>query len=326
MASKKVLVTGACGFIGRAVTRVLAARGYAVRGVDAEPAPSDAACFPAGVEWLRLDLTQDADAAFREADFCVHLAALIGGIGYFHAYPADILSENSRINAQVFAAAARHRLQRMVYVSSSMVYERVGTFPTREAELEVSPPPQSAYGFSKLSGEYFCRAFQQQYSLPYTIVRPFNAYGPGELPGATVGEAHVIPDLVAKILSGQDPLEILGDGQQVRCFTYVDDIAEAIALTLASPAAANEEFNISSDQPISILELAQRIFTLCRPGAEFRARFLPGFAYDTRRRIPDVSKARERLSWSARVKLDEGLRLTIDWLRRELLQEKKGAG
>lgn len=321
--AQKVVVSGACGFIGRAVTRALAARGYAVLGVDTQPAPADAATFPAVVEWRQLDLTREANSVFAEADSCVHLAALIGGIGYFHAYPADILSENSRLNSQVFSAAARHRLKRIVYISSSMVYERVSAFPSREEDLRSCPPPESAYGFSKLSGEYYCRAFRQQYGLPYTIVRPFNAYGPGELPGAAVGAAHVIPDLVTKILGGQDPVEILGDGQQVRCFTYVDDIAEAVALTLENPAAADEDFNISSDQPISILELAQRIFALVRPGAALRTRFLPSFEYDTRHRIPDVRKARERLGWSARVKLDDGLRITVHWLREQAVQKQK---
>ena len=311
---KNVLVTGGCGFIGREVVRVLVQRGYCVRVLDDLSKPSSAA--PAGAEFVRLDLT-DAPAtreAFRGFDSCIHLAAKIGGIGYFHKYPATILSENNKIYSSVFEAAAAERLRRIVYVSSSMVFESATQFPTPESALLKTPPPVTAYGFSKLVGEWYCRAFHDEHGLPYTIARPFNAYGVNELPSEEVGYAHVIPDLVKKLLSGQDPLEILGDGRQTRCFTHVSDLARGIVLCAEHPAAENEDFNISHPRETSIEELAMCLAKLCgRPGV--RIRHVPGFEHDVRRRVPDVSKARRLLGFEAVVSLEEGLAEVVQWLR-----------
>jgi nucleoside-diphosphate-sugar epimerase len=203
----------------------------------------------------------------------------------------------------------------MVYVSSSMVFESATVFPSKESDLATIPPPVSAYGFSKLSGEWYCRAFADQHQLPYTICRPFNAYGVNEYPGEDVGYAHVIPDLTKKILAGQQPLELLGDGQQTRSFTHVRDIARGIISALESEAAINEDFNISSPTETTILELARRIFELCETGREFEWVSVPTFTYDIRRRIPEIGKAKEVLGYQAEVPLDEGLREVIAWLR-----------
>ena len=102
-----------------------------------------------------------------------------------------------------------------------MVFERASEFPTTEAHLPDCPTPQSAYGFSKLTGEVYCRAAHDEHGLPYTICRPFDAYGPGEAPDAEPGIAHSVPDLIAKVLSGQRPLQIFGSGEQTRTLTHV---------------------------------------------------------------------------------------------------------
>jgi len=232
-----IVVTGGCGFIGREVSRQLVERGYQVTVVDDLSKPESAA--PEGVEFLRMDLTDAAATleAFSGFKRCVHLAAKIGGIGYFHKYPATILAENDKLYASVFGACARHRYERIVYVSSSMVFESATRFPSAESDLATTPVPLSAYGFSKLSGEWYCRAFSDEHQLPFTICRPFNAYGVNEAPGDEVGYAHVIPDLGWKLLEGQDPLEMLGDGSQSRCFTHVSDIARGIVMALESERA-----------------------------------------------------------------------------------------
>ena len=167
-------------------------------------------------------------------DVCFHLAAKIGGIKYFHDYPATILNENNIMLANVFSAAVLHKVK-IVYISSSMVFERTTIFPTPEDAVFESPPPVTHYGFSKLVGEYYCRAFSEEHGVPYTICRPFNAYGPGEYPEDEPGIAHVIPDLARKVLRGQYPLEILGAGQQVRCYTYVTDVADGIVAVGLDP-------------------------------------------------------------------------------------------
>src|SRR5689334_3783128 len=306
-AGEKILVTGGCGFIGSEVVRQLLAKGYAVRVADDLSKPSSRA--PAGAEFVRADLTDASSVPplFDGVRVCINLAAKIGGIGYFHRYPATILSENAKIYSNTFEAAAERRIDRMVFVSSSMVYESTDRFPSREDDVRAIPPPFTAYGFSKLMGEWYCRAFADQYGLRYTIIRPFNAFGPGEEAGEKVGESHVIPDLIKKMLSGQYPAEILGDGRQTRCFTHVRDIARGIIMAMESPRAVNEDFNLSTPRETTVHELAELLFGICCPGRPFRATSVAGFPSDIRRRIPDTQKARDVLGWEAEIDLVGGL-------------------
>ena len=306
-----ILVTGGAGFIGSAVVRELLGKGYRVRIVDNMSKPSSR--VPEGVDFVRGDLADPkvARETFRGVRACINLAARIGGIGYFHKLPATILSENNCIYSSTFEAAVEHGLDRMVFVSSSMVFESATSFPSREDELLSMPPPFTAYGFSKLIGEWYGRAFFDQHGLRYTICRPFNAIGPDEEAGEEVGEAHVIPDLVKKVLSGQHPLELLGDGNQTRCFTHVRDIARGIVMALESDKAVNEDFNLGTANEITMLELARRIHALCAPERPFEVKYVPGFSSDIRRRVPDGSKAQRLLGWEPRISLDEGLREVV---------------
>lgn len=323
--SDPVVVTGGCGFIGREVVTQLLARGERVRVVDDLSKPDGAA--PAGAELVKADLTDPAAAvaALAGARRVVHLAAKIGGIGDCHRHPATILRENDRIYAAVFPACVERRVERLVYVSSSMVFERAERFPSAEADLLRTPMPRSAYGFSKLAGEWYCRAYAEEHGLSSTIVRPFNAYGVNEVPGEEVGEAHVIPDLVWKLLAGQDPLQLLGDGEQTRCFTHVSDIARGVVLALDSPRAAGEDFNISTAEETRVLDLARSLWAALRPGSEPRFQHVPGFQDDVRRRIPDVRKAREVLGFEARVRFADGLPPVIAWLRERWAREGRSS-
>jgi nucleoside-diphosphate-sugar epimerase len=306
-----IVVTGGCGFIGSEVVRQLLAKGHRVRVVDNLSKPSSR--VPEGVEFVRADLAEPASArdTFGGARVCINLAAKIGGIGYFHRLPATILAENNQIYTSTFEAAVQHRLERMIFVSSSMVFESATSFPSREEDLLSMPPPFTAYGFSKLIGEWYCRAFFDQHRLPYTIARPFNAIGPEEEAGEVVGDAHVIPDLVKKVLGGQHPLELLGDGNQTRCFTHVRDIARGILMAMDSAAAVNEDFNLGTSEETTMLELARRIHELCAPTRPLEVTNVPGFPSDIRRRVPDGSKAKRILGWEPQTTFDEGLRECI---------------
>jgi UDP-glucose 4-epimerase len=247
----------------------------------------------------------------------IHLAAIVGGIANFHKLPFTLTEVNNALTGAIVHAAIDERVQRLTYVSSSMVFERAFEFPTTEAHVEVCPPPHSAYGFSKLSGEVYARAAREQHGLASTICRPFNAYGPGELPDRDEpGIAHAVPDLIAKVLSGQRPLEIFGSGKQTRTLTHVDDIADGIVTATASPAAENEDFNISASEELTVAQIAQRIWIACgEDPADFELTHLPTFEVDVVRRWPSVAKARDVLGWEARIGLDEGLADTIAWLR-----------
>lgn len=315
----KVLVTGGAGFIGSEVVKQLINEGYHVRVAD--DLSKLEAKIPSGCEFMRVDLTNKIEAikAMDGIDYCIHLASKIGGIGYFHKYPAIILSENNKMYSNVFEGAVTKKIKRIIYLSSSMVFESTNIFPSKERDLEKIPPPVSAYGFSKLVGEWYCKAFNDEYGLKYTIIRPFNAYGINEAPGDEVGYAHVIPDLIKKILSNQYPLKILGDGNQTRCFTHVSDIARGIIMAMESKQAVNEDFNIGFEKEIRIIDLARLIWRKCNIKSEFKVKFVKGFTYDIKRRVPFSEKARKILGWRSEKKLEDELPEIINWIKSQII-------
>jgi nucleoside-diphosphate-sugar epimerase len=314
-----VLVTGGAGTIGAAVVRrLLRDPRWTVRVSDQRPVPT---WMRGEVEVHAADLRGPAGAreAAEGCSHIIHLAAIVGGIANFHKLPHTLTEANNALTAAVVRAALDQGVDRLVYVSSSMVFENARQFPTTEAHLLDCPAPHSAYGFSKLSGEVYARAAHDEHGLTYTICRPFNAYGPGELPEpGEPGIAHAVPDLIAKSLAHRRPLEIFGSGEQTRTLTHVDDIADGIVTAMAAPAAANEDFNISASRELTVAEIARLIWEACGndPG-ELELERLPSFEVDVQRRWPSVQKARELLGWEARVPLEDGLAQTVAWLREQ---------
>jgi UDP-glucose 4-epimerase len=201
-------------------------------------------------------------------------------------------------------------------VSSSMVFERAEQYPTREDYIDDCPVPLSAYGFSKLTGEVYCRAAHDEHGLPYTICRPFNAYGPGEMPEDEPGIAHAVPDLIRKSLARMRPLPIFGSGEQTRTLTHVTDIADGIVTAMAHPAGLNEDFDISADREMTVAEIARVCWEAAgNDPAEFELEHLPSFKVDVVRRWPSVEKAERVLGWRAQIGVEEGVAQTADWLR-----------
>ncbi|MHB8491140.1 MAG: NAD-dependent epimerase/dehydratase family protein [Solirubrobacteraceae bacterium] len=317
----RVLVTGGAGTIGAAVVRrLLADPMHEVRVCDQQPAPQ---WMLEGCEVLTGDLRQagEAERALSGCTHVIHLAAIVGGIGNFHRLPFTLLDANNALTGAVVAAALKIPVERLVYVSSSMVFERAEVFPTPESYLPQCPVPLSAYGFSKLAGEVYCRAAHEQHGLRYTICRPFNAYGPGEMPAGEPGIAHAVPDLIAKVLSGAHPLPIFGSGEQTRTLTHISDIADGIVTALLAPAALNEDFNISAARELTVSEIARLIWAACGEDPErFELEHLKSYTVDVQRRWPSVDKARDLLGWEARVPLEQGIADTVAWLR-----ERRGA-
>lgn len=312
----RVLVTGGAGTIGAAVVRrLLADPAFEVRVSDQRAAPQ---WMREGCEVHTGDLRElnQALAATRGCTHVIHLAAIVGGIANFHKLPHTLTEVNNALYNAVVRAALDAEVERFVYVSSSMVFERAELFPTPEEYLPQCPVPLSAYGFSKLTGEVYCHAAHDEHGLPFTICRPFNAYGPGEVPDAEPGIAHAVPDLIEKVLSGQRPLQIFGSGEQTRTLTHVDDIAEGIVTAMGSPAGLNEDFNISASRELSVAEIARIVWEACGEDPdELELEHLPTFTVDVQRRWPSVEKARRLLGWEARIPVEEGIASTVAWLR-----------
>ena len=315
----RVLVTGGAGTIGSAVVRRLVRDpAFEVRIADHRPPPT---WMLEGCELHEGDL-RDLDVAREALAGCshvIHLAAIVGGIANFHKLPFTLTEVNNALTGAIVHAAVEQDVERLTYVSSSMVFERATEFPTAEDHLDSCPPPRSAYGFSKLAGEVYTRAAHDQHGLRFTICRPFNAYGPGEQPDPDEPcIAHAVPDLITKVLAGQRPLQIFGTGEQTRTLTHVDDIADGIVTAMASPAGENEDFNISASDERTVAEIAGLIWEACGedPG-QLRLEHLPSFEVDVQRRWPSVDKARRVLGWEARVDLRDGLADTVAWLRQQ---------
>jgi UDP-glucose 4-epimerase len=330
----KVLITGSAGFIGGYVVEELLSRGHEVVGLDnfSKYGPvSHSYDQNPNYHFVEGD-ARDVELVSKLAADCDHFiagAAMIGGISYFHAYAYDLLATNERIMAaSCDAAIEAHkngRLQKVTYLSSSMVFESTEHWPSKEGDERQVPPPLSSYGFQKLAVEYFAKAAWDQYKLPYTIVRPFNCVGVGE--GRALGDAevlsgnvklamsHVVPDLVQKIVKGQDPLHILGTGDQVRHYTYGGDLARGIAVAMEHPDARNEDFNISTAESTTVRELAEVIWRKIR-GSEVPLRIVSDdpFEYDVQKRVPDVTKSREVLGFEATTSLDTMLDEVIPWV------------
>lgn len=333
----KVLVTGAAGFICGYLVPELLDAGHEVVGVDnfSKYGPvrksyddhPNYSFFEGDAK--NVDLMTELAA---DCDQVVAGAAMIGGISYFHEFAYDLLAENERILAATFDAAIaafrHHKLQKINVLSSSMVFESVNEFPTPEGAELRNPPPISTYGFQKLATEYFARGAYEQYQLPYTIVRPFNCVGIGErralrdsdiMSGnVKLAMSHVVPDLVQKVLKGQDPLHILGDGNQVRHYTYGGDLARGIRACMESPLASNQDFNISTAESTTVRELAELIWRKVNGDRPLHLVHDDPFEHDVQKRVPDVHKARDILGFEATTSLDEMLDEVIPWIRDEL--------
>lgn len=335
----KILVTGSAGFIAGYLIEELLANGYEVVGLDnfSKYGPVERA-FNTNPNYRGVEGdAKDVELLKELLAGCDHLvagAAIIGGISLFHELAYDLLSENERITAATFDAAIwahrNARLSKITVVSSSMVYESTSTYPTPEGEQRRCPSPRSTYGFQKLATEYFAQGAWEQYQLPYTIVRPFNCIGVGEKRALCDREimsgnvrlamSHVVPDLVQKVLKGQDPLHILGDGSQIRHYTYGGDLAHGIRLAIESDKARNEDFNLSTATSTTVHELAEAVWRKVKGDAPLRFVSDDPFPYDVQRRVPDVQKAMDVLDFKAPTSLDEALDEIIPWIEQQIDQ------
>lgn len=255
----------------------------------------------------------------KDVDAIIQAAAQIFGVRGFHKFPADILSKDVLLHQNLLWEAVERGMMRLVYISSSMVYERAKQVPLREEDVNEMQIPLTDYGLSKLVGERLCEAFKQQYGLDYTIWRPFNIITPYEKTEEEPGISHVFADFIHKlIINKQNPMEILGDGEQIRCFTWIDDVASAIAKFSFLDITKCEVFNLGNPEPVTMKELAQKVFGKAKQKGVFESAAKLTFTHkpiyndDVRIRIPSIEKAQTKLHWNPTVTLDEALDRCVD--------------
>jgi UDP-glucose 4-epimerase len=369
----RVLITGGAGPLGAAVARrLLADPAFDVRISDERPAPQ---WMREGCEMHRGDLRvpAQASAATKRCSHVVHIAcfeqriphlapsgagderggessangssaqtlpASNGAAGSATAGrgspPHTLLEYEAALHGAVTRAAIERGVERFLYVSSPLVFERAELFPTPEEHLEECLAPRSAAGFARLSGERLCAAAHQEHGLQYVICRPFGSYGPTlasavsggaeQTEGEPVlaGPAAGLSELIERVGAGEKPLSIFGSGEQTLTPTHVDDLAEGIVAALSSTAAVNEDFNLAAARELSLAEIAQIAWKAgtgagngARPVAKRATgtrssggptlKPLPAREIDLQRSCPSVAKARELLGWEARIDAAEGI-------------------
>jgi nucleoside-diphosphate-sugar epimerase len=338
----RVLITGAAGFIGGYVVQELLDKGHEVIGIDNLSKYGDVTrSFDSATNYYFVNGdVQNVELMTKlmhDVDHVIAGAALIGGISYFHTYAYDLLAKNERIIASTCDAAiatlkSGRPLKKVTYLSSSMVFESTDRWPSVEGDERKVAPPLSSYGFQKLAVEYFARAAWDQYKLPYTIVRPFNCVGIGERRAlgdieiasgnVKLAMSHVVPDIIQKIIRGQYPVHILGDGSQVRHYTYGGDLAKGIVLAMESKQALNEDFNLSTAESTTVLKLVETIWAKINPDKPLRIQNDPSFEHDVNKRVPSVEKARQILGFEAKTTLAEMLDEVIPWISQAIVNNE----
>lgn len=303
MNKKSIIVTGGSGYIGMQVVLRLSKK-YNVIVVDKKSPP----LLIAGVRFVKHNLLNPSGllGLFKKSDFCIHLAAEVGGVAFANQYPFKILTNNALIDVNAISLSQKAKIKRFIYISSSLVYEKCYKFPLKEEYVDGLATPSLSYGFEKLFGENLCKAYQQEHGLEFSICRLFNVYGKN-FAGNIDPNGHVIPDLIKKVSKSRGEVEILGKKGISRNFSHVDDVAKGIIATLESKKAANETFNIADKREYTLEQIVKMLWKIFQKKGRVEFKYLPSYKKDVVRNYASLAKTKKVIGWEAVKGIYEGI-------------------
>jgi len=317
--TKRVLVTGASGFIGHHMIKYLKKQGHWVRGVDWKNKEYETPCD----EFIVGDL-RDFNTACRcmwAIDEVYHLAADMGGIGFIQDVKnhGRILFNNTTITLNVFEAARKNNVNNIVYSSSACIYplfkqQEKDIVPLKEEDAYPADA-EDAYGWEKLQAEHFAKAYNANYGMGIKVVRFHNIYGPeGDwIGGREKAPAAMCRKIAEAVLNNKDEIEMWGDGEQTRSFCYIDDCTKALDLVMHSDL--NEPINVGRNDMISINNLAKLIMKIAK--VDLKIKHIEGFL-GVRGRNSDNTKFRNKFNWEPEIPLEVGLNKTYKWIKQQM--------
>ena len=314
---KKVLVIGGTGFIGSHVVEKLVKRGAKVYVLDnlMNGAIKNIFNLKNEVEFLNGDCTNEAQAlsACRNKDVIMNLAARVGGIEYNRTHQATMLRDNLLIASTMIESARKAGVGRFLVVSSACVYPHSCSVPTPESEgfLEEPEETNGGYGWAKRMAEKLGMYYNEEFGMKVGIVRPYNCYGPRD--HFDPKTSHVIPALIKRVFDGENPVTVWGSGKQTRAFLYVEDLAEGMILAVEKYPVP-DPVNLGTDEEVEIRDLIRKIIKISGVDAEIE--FDTSKPDGSPRRNSDNSKMYDKIGFSAKTKLDDGLKKTIEWYKR----------
>ena len=308
---KKYLVTGVAGFIGSSIARALLAKGCDVRGVDDfSTGKRENLAGMDAMEFLHGDLT-DAEVSARACAgvSCVFHEAAIPSVPRSVLDPIGCNHANVTGTLQLLNEARKAGVQRVVYAGSSSAYGNAPTLPKRE---DMIPRPLSPYAVSKLAGEYYMQAFASVYGMETVTIRYFNVFGPRQDPASMY--SGVLAKFSRQMLAGETPT-ILGDGEQSRDFTYIDNVVHGNLLASEAPAekVSGRVFNVATGKRITLNDTVEILRELT--GYQGPVEYGPERAGDVKHSLADYTLARENFGYEPVVDFREGLRRTVEWYR-----------
>jgi GDP-D-mannose 3', 5'-epimerase len=318
---KRILVTGAGGFIGHHLIKRLKRDGHWVRGADLKY-PEFEASLADDFQLLDLRLGENCLIAARNVDQVYNLAADMGGIGYITSFLADIAKNNILINANMLDASRQNGVERFLFSSSACVYaqskQKAADLAPLKEEDSHPADPEPGYGWEKLFMEQLCRYYYRDYRFETRIVRFHNVYGPlGTYDGGKEKSPAAISRKVAQAADGGN-IEIWGDGNQTRSYMYIDDCVEGLLRLMASDH--REPLNLGTEELISINQLVDVISNIA--GKALTKHYDLSKPQGVRGRNSDNTLLRKVLGWEPRTPLRKGLSATYKWIEGELKKKE----